>query len=1399
MVDETRVRYKAIADFTALGRSIRTAKRNLKELREEEAKLNRESVLGSARATVANNKRADSVRNLTNATQGQGTAIQKSTVAFVENANAAKQAQSAQSGAAKSTKEAATATQGLGDTTRRAYREMLNAKNAADGLGRSVRNAGTGFRSTRREMTTTMSVADRLTTSFRRLGNWRPRLTPPFIALIPIIAGVLGLINPLVAGLGAVGAAGLGFASSLGSIAGAALTAVPALFTLLSVVGALKTAFGGIGGAFSAFKAAKTAGGGGGGGGGGSQRAELTQQEEITRAQERYARSLQDVKWAEEDLDAARADYLTRLREIRKEVERTAASEAAAAADVQLARENYANVLADPGSTKGEKMAAKAALEESQQELQDLREENEQLRKDLAKMEKDGPNGDRAVIQAQRALTDAMWAQRDAQLALINAQNGVNEAMGGGGGGAANAFQDALNKLSPSARRFVETILAMDEAWTNLKRNVQERFFSKFVDDVWRLQLLFGPLESLLGNAADALGRFARNFILLVTSPEWQRDIILFGEGNVPIIDAMGDGVLSLLDGLRNLALAGQPALLRLARGFERGAEGLSEMIASAREDGSLAAFLDRSIDRLSQWWRIVKNIGRTIFNYSQAAGDFSQGLTDGLEKITEGWLESSETALGPNSKFKQYLEDIEPLVSEIKGLFADFFSWFARVSADPKNIGQMTEMIQHIRDNLGPAISTLLQQLADAEIGPKFVDSITKIVEIITSLANSPATEVFFNVLNALLGVAKWVVSNPILGSLLGTLATGFAAIAAVSLVGKFTGVTSLIGWLLKLAKGGTGLPKLLSGILGALGMGGIIGGGTVAKGGATAAGVAAAGTRRGAGGGGLGAGPAVLPGQTRAQYRASAGGGKGFNLLGSIGKGAGKGVGIGAVASIVGTILGDLISSSSAEGAAGSGQRVGGNALAGAASGAGLGALLGSIVPGLGTAIGAAIGGVVGGGAGLATSSPEDIEQMLSDWGDFFGTVGEWIAGVSQEFWRWLTVDLPAWVGSVADGFMTWLTVDIPTWLASVGEGFMLWLTVDLPAWLASIAEGFYNWLTIDLPFALGFAAGLFWNWLTVDMPAWLATVWDGFMTWLTVDMPAWLAGVWQGFMTWLTVDLPAWIASAAAAAWKWLTVDVPAWIASAASAFWNWLTVQVPGYIATAAGAFWNWLTVDIPNNIATAADSFWRFLTVDIPNWIGDAADAFWNWLTVDIPNAISNMVGDFWGNLTAGFTAGSEQNKNNGGVIRRAGGGGVPGSGNSDTVPAMLTPGEFVVRKEIVSRVGAENLAKFNSGVMSYAQMIQQANKDKQKKSGSGGGFGGLQMLNAGGLVPDIGFFGGEPPRGGPSLPGDGGYGGSGGDAPIIGGDVIINNPAPEPASDSLPRTIRKMAYLGGRR
>jgi len=78
--------------------------------------------------------------------------------------------------------------------------------------------------------------------------------------------------------------------------------------------------------------------------------------------------------------------------------------------------------------------------------------------------------------------------------------------------------------------------------------------------------------------------------------------------------------------------------------------------------------------------------------------------------------------------------------------------------------------------------------------------------------------------------------------------------------------------------------------------------------------------------------------------------------------------------------------------------------------------------------------------------------------------------------------------------------------------------------------------------------------------------------------------------------------------------------------------------------------------------------------------------------VKFAKGMSGFLGGLAGSLSGakGFNAGGK-------VQAFATGGMVPGSGNRDTVPAMLTPGEFVMRKSSVQKIGAKNLKMMNEG------------------------------------------------------------------------------------------------------
>lgn len=137
--------------------------------------------------------------------------------------------------------------------------------------------------------------------------------------------------------------------------------------------------------------------------------------------------------------------------------------------------------------------------------------------------------------------------------------------------------------------------------------------------------------------------------------------------------------------------------------------------------------------------------------------------------------------------------------------------------------------------------------------------------------------------------------------------------------------------------------------------------------------------------------------------------------------------------------------------------------------------------------------------------------------------------------------------------------------------------------------------------------------------------------------------------------------------------------------------------------------------------------------------------------IRIAKGLGSFVGSFAGGLSSSRTF------NKGGKVHHfARGGMVPGTGNRDTVPAMLQPGEFVIRKSSVNKLGASNLAAMNEnkfqsgttgrGIVGATSKLKSTGKRKDAYSAKEftPGQGGLQFdVNPG----QIGAFVLTPPKG----------------------------------------------------
>jgi TP901 family phage tail tape measure protein len=370
--------------------------------------------------------------------------------------------------------------------------------------------------------------------------------------------------------------------------------------------------------------------------------------------------------------------------------------------------------------------------------------------------------------------------------------------------------------------------------------------------------------------------------------------------------------------------------------------------------------------------------------------------------------------------------------------------------------------------------------------------------------------------------------------------------------------------------------------------------------------------------------------------------------------------------------------------------------------------------------------------------------IGQKANDVGAWFGEAGtnvsNWWDGVMGG-WNSLQEDPVKWGEDLAkqtqQAFGNAATA-VSDWFSQVGSdlsqgGQNLWSRIqNIGPWLAQQWTNISTWFS-NLPTNLGIAAGELWGHIQ-NIGEWLATQWTNFQTWMTTDLPAgilaWGASIWQGmqdvgawlstqwtnFMTWMTVTLPAGILAWGASIWQGMQ-DVGAWLSTQWTNFQTWMTVTLPAGILSWGASIWNgvqnigawlttqwnnfktWLTVTLPNGVVSWAKNIWTNGMPSLSNWLAAKAEELRLWI-VGLPGRIGNWAKNLWDGFWSGFKAGEANTR----TTNRAGGGYVsgPGSSTSDSIPANLSDGEFVVQASSVKKFGRGFLNSINRGQLPSA-------------------------------------------------------------------------------------------------
>lgn len=357
----------------------------------------------------------------------------------------------------------------------------------------------------------------------------------------------------------------------------------------------------------------------------------------------------------------------------------------------------------------------------------------------------------------------------------------VTEALGGN--------QQALKRLTPVGREFVDTLKQYKPVVTDLRETAQRGLFPGLTTALDRLQVARPMANRLLGRFGRSVGGQAARVATSFTRPAVLGDIDTLGRQGDRIFNRMSRGAINLAHAVLQISVAARPFtewLSRTVLGWTRSARAAARL---GRESGSLSRYFERTRDRLSQVFDIAGNLWGTMRGVLRAARPLGDALWGSFDRTTQRWEDFTNSRRGQR-RMRQWFGAIRPPLMEFFGLIGDVATaWAGLVEEGGGERGGLTRTLRSLRDSVQP-LAELLGGASEA-LGPGLADGLGEVIRLLNNLPWEPIS-ILLTLATDFLGIVNDLIERfPILGYAISTLLT-------LATINKFTGFFDILqkGW---------------------------------------------------------------------------------------------------------------------------------------------------------------------------------------------------------------------------------------------------------------------------------------------------------------------------------------------------------------------------------------------------------------------------------------------------------------------------------------------------------------------------------------------------------------------------------------------------------------------------
>jgi len=301
---------------------------------------------------------------------------------------------------------------------------------------------------------------------------------------------------------------------------------------------------------------------------------------------------------------------------------------------------------------------------------------------------------------------------------LVLAFQGFGDVISAIGDRDVKKFNEAIKKLSPSARGVALELRAMAGPLEQLQRSVQESFFSRLGGSLTKLGKALGPTVSGgLQNIAFALGGLVNQLVAFASRPETANILANLLASVARIVTSAGPGIVKFFGAIGRAVDATLPLVEKVFSGFGSGLESFAKFIDEQVSSGAFESFLQSGLSTLGELSSLVGEVlglFKDMFGPTAESGrSFLSSVTDGIKELREFFqsddghqfladLSSVATGLGKILK-----NEVFPILRVIIALFAQILGQAKAVyNAIQRILGINSDKPSQQSKGLGTAIA---------------------------------------------------------------------------------------------------------------------------------------------------------------------------------------------------------------------------------------------------------------------------------------------------------------------------------------------------------------------------------------------------------------------------------------------------------------------------------------------------------------------------------------------------------------------------------------------------------------------------------------------------------------------------------------------------------------------